>query len=244
MSALHQILAVEKGAKNRAESAVTEIHKSNQKPDLFAGQAREYTPKTEEGEKLPPENTRVQREAEKVLKQVAKIWSEVFDVTAQRDFTNCVAKADVVVDGQTIIPQAPATFLLFLEKKLLDARTLVNELPTLDPAYTWAQDVNSGLFCSNAIQTTRTKKVEDFVVVIQPTKEHAGKHEKVTRDEIAGTWTTVKQSGALPIPRKEVLIERVEKLIKAVKFAREAANATEVVPVPQVGDAIFGYLFR
>lgn len=240
---LHQIIAIEKGTKNRAISAVTELHKANQKPDLFAGQVRNYSPLTDDGETLPSENTLVQRQAPAVLKQAAKILTELFDVTAQRDFTNCIAKADVVVDGRVILPGVPATHLLFLEKQLVDIRTLVSALPTLDQAYTWTQDVNTGLFQSNPVTSTRTKKIEEFVVVLQPTKEHPGKHEKVTKDVTAGTWVNIKQSGALPIPRKEELLERVEKLIRAIKFAREEANGAQVAKTPAVGDAVFGYLF-
>mgnify|MGYP001431526085 CR=1 FL=1 len=241
---LHQVLAVEKGVKNRATAALTEIHKANQKADAFAGLQKQYTPITEDGEKLPSENVLVQRSAPSVLKQAAKILTELFDVTAQRDYTNCEAKADVVVDGVALLKDVPATHLLFLEKQLVDVRTLIGEIPTLDPAYTWTRDENSGLFASNVVQTTRTKKVEEFVVVLQPTKEHPGKHEKVTKDVTAGTWATTKLSGALPAPRKEELTERIEKLIKAVKFAREAANGTEVKPMTSLGDAIFGYLLR
>ena len=39
-----------------------------------------------------------------------------------------------------------------------------------------------------------------------------------------------------------ILLERVEKLQQAVKFAREEANNTEVTD-QKVGAAIFGYLF-
>jgi hypothetical protein len=38
------------------------------------------------------------------------------------------------------------------------------------------------------------------------------------------------------------LLDRVEKLQAAVKFAREEANAAEVTDV-HVGEVVFGYLF-
>jgi len=52
----------------------------------------------------------------------------------------------------------------------------------------------------------------------------------------------VKFSGALPAARINELLERVEALQAAVKFAREEANGT-VVTDQHVGDAVFGYLF-
>ncbi len=244
MPVLHQIIAIEKGAKARLESAVTEHHKANQKADLFAGLKREYAPFKDDGDKFPSESVLVQRQSDKVLKAIAKSWTEVFDITAQRDFTNCVAKADVVVDGITIVKDAPATFLLYLEKRLLDVRTLIAELPTLDPAHTWTRDEGTGLFNSNEIKTVKTVKDENIVITVQATKEHPAQTAKVTKDIGIGIWTNVKLSGALPITRKEELIERVEKVIKAVKFARETANSSEVVTVNSVGDALFGFLLR
>ncbi len=57
-----------------------------------------------------------------------------------------------------------------------------------------------------------------------------------------GYWRTVKYSGALPARKVAALLERVEKLQRAVKFAREEANAVEVKQ-QKVGAALFGYLF-
>ena len=61
-------------------------------------------------------------------------------------------------------------------------------------------------------------------------------------DVVVGDWTTVPNSGALPAATVFALAERVEKLIDGIRFARERANATEVVDV-QAGDPILGYLF-
>jgi hypothetical protein len=52
----------------------------------------------------------------------------------------------------------------------------------------------------------------------------------------------VKFSGALPAKRVSELLERVEKLQDAVKFAREEANNAETTD-RRVGDKVFGYLF-
>jgi hypothetical protein len=57
-----------------------------------------------------------------------------------------------------------------------------------------------------------------------------------------GHWKTVKFSGALPAKRINELIERVEKLQRAVKFAREEANGLEVTD-RQTGEKVFRYLF-
>jgi thioredoxin-like negative regulator of GroEL len=53
---------------------------------------------------------------------------------------------------------------------------------------------------------------------------------------------TVKFSGAVPRSRVRELVERVEKLQKAVKMAREEANSVPAEKV-QTSDKVFGYLF-
>jgi hypothetical protein len=55
-------------------------------------------------------------------------------------------------------------------------------------------------------------------------------------------WNTVKYSGAVPRSRVRELVERVEKLQKAVKMSREEANSVSAEKV-QTSDKVFGYLF-
>ena len=243
MPKLNQIVAIEKSVKSRVYGDFTELHKASQKADLFTGFSKNYRKRDEEGEDYPPEHKRVQLEAGETLIQVAKLLTELFDVTATKDFANCTAFADVVVDGQTIIAQAPVPFLLFLEKQLTDLHTFVDKMPTLDPADDWLGDPNSGLYKTVSIATQRTKKVQRPIVMYEATEKHPAQTQLITEDVVVGYWDTVKQSGALPIPRKRELLDRIEKLSQAVKFAREQANDSEA-PDKSVGGALFGYLFR
>ena len=43
-----------------------------------------------------------------------------------------------------------------------------------------------------------------------------------------GFWKTIKYSGAMPAHRVKQLLDRIERLEEAVKFAREEANGKEV----------------
>ena len=74
------------------------------------------------------------------------------------------------------------------------------------------------------------------------TDKHPAQVQLVSEDVLAGYWNEKKFSGAVPASYKAELINRVETLIQAVKFAREKANDTEVTDL-KVGDAVFGYLF-
>lgn len=242
MAKLNQIIAVEKGIKSQAYSTITELNKLLQKPDLFNGAVRSYTPKDEDGETQPTEKKHVQYKAQDVLKRVSVAMGDLMDVTARKDWTNCGAKASVVVDGKELITDAPVTYLLFLEKQLTDIRTLLSNVPVLDDSEQWTSDPNSNLFRTDPIAVNRTKKVQKPVVLYPATPEHPAQTQMITEDVIVGMWNTIKQSGALPKPQKDAMIDRVEKLIRSVKQAREEANGIDEAQAQSVGSAVFGYI--
>jgi hypothetical protein len=243
MAKLNQIIAVEKGVKSKSFQDLTEAHHAVQKPALLTGIARSYQPKDEEGEQLPPESTKVQVRTEEVLRQISATLTRLFDVTSTKDVTNCSARADVVVDGGTLLTDVPVSSLLFLEKQLTDMHTFIKKLPVLDAAETWAYNDSADCWSTEPVRTLRTKKVPRNHVKAEATEKHPAQVEVYYEDITVGYWTTVKFSGALPAKRVSELLERVDKLQQAVKFAREEANNTEVVD-SRIGDKVFGYLFR
>lgn len=243
MAKLNQILAVEKSVKAAAQRASTETYHAIQKTPLLSGLSRTYQPVDDEGEQLPPESTRVQVQVEDTLKTVSAALTRLFDVTATKDWTNCVAKADVKVDGQTLVAGAPVTYLLFLEKQLVDLHTLISKLPILDPAETWTRDESTDTWRTSPVKTTKTRKVPRNHVKAEATEHHPAQVEVYHEDIVVGYWTKVAFSGAVPQRRVNELLERVVKLQDAVKFAREEANAAEVSD-QRVGEAVFSYLFR
>jgi hypothetical protein len=240
---LNQIIAVEKGVKSRSFQELTEAHHAVQKPALLAGIARTYQAKDEEGEQLPPESTKVQIRTEEVLRTIASTLTRLFDVTLTKDVSNCLAKANVVVDDEPLLTDVPVSYLLFLEKQLTDLHTFIKKLPVLDAAETWSFNDSTDCWATAAVRTLRTKKVPRNHVKAEATEKHPAQVEVYYEDVTVGYWTTVKFSGALPAKRVSELLERVEKLQNAVKFAREEANNTEVTD-RKAGDKIFGYLFR
>ena len=242
MTKLNQIIAVEKGVKSGSLRDLTDAHHALQKPALLAGISRTYQPKDEEGEVLPPESTRVQVKTEDVLRTTATVLTRLFDVTATKDWANCVAKADIVVDGRTLLSDVPVSYLLFLEKQLTDLHTFVKKLPVLDAAEHWSFEESADYWRTEQVRTIRTKKVPRNHVKAEATEKHPAQVEVYYEDIPVGYWTTVKFSGALPARRVNELLERVEALQDAVKFAREEANGTAVTD-QHVGEAVFGYLF-
>jgi hypothetical protein len=225
MSKLCQVLAIEKGIKGRVQGETTRIYHAIQKPELFNGHAKSYRPKDEDGDKLPPDNT------------------ELLYITAQKDFANCSARANVVIDGQTILSQAPVTYLLFVEKQLTDLRTLVGKLPVLSNDENWKLDEVAGLYKTDDIVTNRTVKVQKPLVLYPATDKHPAQTQLVTEDVTAGSWNTVKQSGAIPADRRTALLDRIERVLNAVKEAREEANGAEA-PKVAAGNPLLGFIFQ
>jgi protease II len=219
MAKLNQILAIEKGLKTRVYAEFTELHNATQKPPLMNGFHKSYQPRDEDGETYPAESQKVQHNAAEVFDRVATILTELFDITATKDWANCQAKADVVIDGRVLVKDAPATYLLFLEKQLSDLTTFVAKMAELDPGSDWSVDPSTGLFRTEPSTTQRTKKLQRPIVLYDAT-----------------------DSGALPAPRKKQLLARIERLSNAVKFAREQANAIEA-PDQKLGQAVLSYLF-
>lgn len=239
---LCQVLAIEKGVKSRVNGAITKLYHAAQKPVLFSGLTKSYEPLDEDGLCYPPESQKVQVRAGDILKTTKVVIKELFDVTAQKDFANCHAKADVKVCGKVLLEQAPVTYLLFLEKQLTDLKTLVAKLPILDASEDWHWDAAAGLFKSTAVKSTRTQKVQKPIVLYQATENHPAQTQLISEDVVVGHWTTTKHSAAMPIDDRVELLERIEKVLKAVKFAREEANASAANEVDTSGvlNFIFG----
>jgi hypothetical protein len=228
---LHQLLAILTSAKNRADEIKTEIYHLIQKPAVFTGISRTYAPTDSEGFVYPSESTPVQKSLPDLINQFFLDYQELWELAATQDWANTEAKADVVVDGVTILRDVPVTHLLYLEKQVLvDARTFLSKIPVLDGDKTWRYDANRGAFATPPRQTTKTKKVPRAFVLAAATVEHPAQVKEVSEDIVEGIWTTVDLSGALPAETVKILQGKVAKLLKAVVLAREEANGLTVTP--------------
>lgn len=243
MTKLNQTIAIEKGIKSRVYGEITKLNKVAQKTALFDGFAKDYEPVSEGEISYPPEKQRVQQRASLLIQEAGEKLTELFDVTATKDYSNCSTSADVTVDGTVLLTGAPATYLLFLEKQLNDIHKFVDNMPTLDPSYDWTKDVNSDLYKTDSIKTARTKKTTKALLLAPATDKHPAQTDKITEDVIVGYWKATKLSGALPLPRKEELLTKIDRLRDAVKMAREEANNAEVVKV-EPGKTILGWLLN
>lgn len=241
MPKLSQILAIEKGLKERTNRFVTDEHHKLQKPDLFAGISRTYRPKDEDGELFPAESGPVRENAELVLKSISEQLTKLWDLVLTKDAANMSAKADIKIDGQSIIRDVPVTNLLFLEKQLVDMRTTIAKAPILASSEVWSLDQAGSVWRTEPVETHRTKKIWRNHVKYPATDKHPAQVETYQEDVVVGYWNTTKFSQALAQGRQATLLERVEKLLEAVKFAREEANSSEVDD-REIGAVLFEYL--
>lgn len=245
-SKLNQIIAVRSGVKTDTEQALTQLYHSIQRVELLKGLARTYRPQNEDDFVYPAESTQVLIKCPDILDETAAILTRLFDVTAQMDWTNTEATGDVniLVNGKqvTLLADVPVTYLMFLEKALVNIETLVRKLPVLDPTESWTFDPAVNVYRTAPVGTVKTLKVRRNHVKAEATDKHPAQVEVFTEDIPVGTWSTVKYSGALPATRVKILLDRTTALLEAVKFAREQANEVEVKNV-RPGRVVFDYLF-
>lgn len=239
---LNQIIAVEPTRKNQAAQEVTKIYHTVQKGAPFTGIARTYTPKDEDGETLPAEGTKVQVRAKEIVEQVVEAWEKWMNVAAIKDYSNCEARADVVVNGTILAPAVPVSHLLFLEKRITDMRTFISKLPVLDQAENWHWDEASASWVTDEIQTNKSKKVMRNHVRAEATDKHPAQVDVYTEDIVVGTWSTKKFSGALPLTVVQQMLTNVDELLEAVKFAREQANSMETTDL-DVATPLLNFVF-
>lgn len=240
---LCQVLAIDSGVRNKSKSELTALHRAAEKPELYAGLNRTYRPRDEEGEKFPDERQHASLKSKEVLSKLQEIMAEAMDTELTKDVGNCSAKANIEVDGTVILKDVPVSYLLYLEKQLDDVFTFVNKMPTLDASEVWTFDPGQNLFRSEPTETTKTKKRMTPVVLYEATDKHPAQVREVTEDVVVGSWSATKFSGALTADRKELLVSRIQRLQKAVKFAREEANSLEVEK-KTASSALFDYLLK
>lgn len=241
---LNQIIAVANGVKTRAHQAITSIYQKFQKADLMEGFNRTYVPNdAETGEKLPPESKLVQVVVSDMIAEAIGSYTELFNVVATQEFANTAAKADVIVDGKKVLEAVPVTYLLFLEKQLVDIHTFVDKLPILDPAYKWTFDTNVNQYVSEGHVQNRNKKIMRNHTLAKATDKHPEQVQTYNEEVCIGQYHTKKFSGAVPAKDKNDSIVRVRKLQEAVKMAREYANNSEAA-LQKVASPVLEYIFN
>ena len=242
MPQLHQILALSTSTRQAATSEISALHNTTRKAASMNGLERKFEPTVDGGETFPTESNRVLYRADEVLAELRALLEKVINIEDCKASANQLAKADVVVDGQVLLPKVPVTSLLNLESDLKNLHTFVAKMVTLDPSEVWAEDPTTGLMRSETNKTSRTKKVQKAIVLYDATEHHPAQTQLVSEDQLIGYWSTTKYSGAISAVEKKKILAKVTKLHEAVVSARQMANLQEVEP-STLGQKVMGFIF-
>ena len=250
MSKLHEVLAVESDLEETSrkileEAFTTFIKKANH----FEGYHK--TLKMFDEERSGEEDGQAEHKAMVTtvpakLEYVRGSIEKYYDLLLQKERTNQEAKADLEVDGKLLAKDLPATFLLGMESRLKKLRPMIEAIPTLDPGVAWIPDPDQGanIYKSKFPETKQKQdKVSEFVVVTEATPQHKAQYEKLTKNVVSGTYSTQHWSGKITPGEKSAYLGRLDRLIQAVKKARQRANTAEVVKC-EVGKEILDYLLQ
>lgn len=239
---LHQLIAVGNDTKRAAETAITAAYQGFQKAANFYGFSRTYAPLKDGDLVYPAESKRMLASTEDLLALIADAFTKQINVQATLDMGNTIAKADIAVNGNVIATNVPVTTLLWMEKKLVGMRAVLNALPVLDETKSWSWDEGQGRYVTEPAQTIKTKKQEWTEVVVPGTDKHPAQTRDRVKDVAEGTWTQLEWSNATTATKKKEASRRLEALIAAVKSAREEANSVAVEDF-HFGNTLTGYLF-
>lgn len=239
---LNQIVALNAPKKGEFQKFITKYYHIMQKPDPFFGMERVYSPKDDDGEKLPSESSKVQLNVKDILKEISIAWVDMFDVVLTNDSGNSIATANIVVDGVILLENVPISTLLFLEKQIDNFKSIIDKIPVLPLSDSWSKDTASSLWVTPTHETIRTKKVQRPIVLYDATPEHPAQTQLITEDINVGIWSVKKISSAMSMTVVEEFRTKVMKLKEAVIKAREEANSIEI-DQKKGGNKITEYLF-
>jgi hypothetical protein len=237
MSALHELLAVEGDLAGTAKRVQEEAEKTfTSRTERFVGSVKTL--------KMADDARSMEEEAAFEEAQIATTVDEKLDYTwkslvqsmdafVQKEATNQTAKADIIVDGNTLISDVPVTALLGFETKLARVRRMYEVIPTLQPGTEWIQhsERSDVWIAKNPEVRTKTEKEVVPVELSPATKEHPAQVTERAKESVVGVFNIKRSSGMISPTRKSVLLGRIDKLIRAVKQARMRANKAEVLKV-------------
>lgn len=253
MSKLHEVLAAENDVKNQYKQINDETLHILNRPQVFIGKVTKLTmtkPELDEQTKKATEEAGSSVEAIGTtvtdrLNYMGNFFKRLVNHRLQKDLTNQKATANILVDGQTIAENLPATFLLELEDRLTSYRAIYASIPTLDVKKEWDLDekLGNGIFRLRHPEVrAKTEKYIEHKIIVPATDRHPAQVKEWTIDNVVGKTEVTEFSGMWTSARKAEVLARCDKLIVAVKEARARANQAEVVQGSDVGSALLKFM--
>jgi hypothetical protein len=231
MSKLHELLAAEKTVSAAWNTLYEETLKKFGNDHFFSGHTKslkmlEDSAQNEALEAQAQDHKEVATNVHDTLEYALDLYAKAEDLQYQKNTTNAVACADVMLRGEKLFSNLPVDQLLGLESRLGKIRLLYLAVPTLDASKAWSFDGRTGGWISMPEFGTKTEKIMVPVILAEATDKHPAQVKESTRDNIVGKFTTVKRSGAATAVQKAEAIKLVDELLVEVKKARLRANDT------------------
>lgn len=247
MAKMHELLAAETNVNAVYNAMLEETLKVLEKPDHFTRvvAAKEFFNTEESHLNQTETKDMVTTVTDRLGYFFGRPFINMMDTSLQKDATNQIAKADLVVNGEVLLKEVPATALLAWESKFDALRRVLLKVPTLPPGPVWEEDPNEdNLWRTKEPQVTfTTKKTMKPVILHEATKEHPAQVEKVFEDVPVAKVTKTVWSGMWTSSQKADALARLDTLLIAIKKARQRANRTEVLK-PKAGQILANFILR
>lgn len=245
---LHELLAVESDLETTAKKIMNEATVTFlKKQEHFLGyrkSLRMFEEHRKQEEEAATESKALVTTVGDKLEYVLNNTIKYYDAILQKEATNQTAVADLVVDGHVLLENAPATWLLGMESRLKGLRTVYEAIPTWAPGVDWvpAPEQGKGIYkAAEPSKADKTEKAPAHKVLVPASEHHPAQVEKWVENVRVGVFTTQKWISSWSPSQKSEALERLDKLIRAIKRARQRANSTPVVKV-RAGSKIRDYL--
>jgi hypothetical protein len=245
---LHEVLAVEGDLEGQSSKVMTEaVTTFSKKAAHFQGYHK-WLEMFDEKRAMEAQGAIENKEiVDTVGGKLGHVWGHFgryLNTVAQKERTNQDARADLVVDGEVLIEDAPATLLLGLESRLKKLRDVYDVIPTHQPGVKWVSDEDrgNGVFkAEHLVTANKTEKIPQHKVLVDPTEHHPAQIERWMENIAVGVFKTEHWTSMVSPAKKAEWIGRIDKLLRAVKRARQRANNTPLVKI-RVADALRKYI--
>lgn len=243
MGKVHQLLAVEKDIVGKAAAILQEtlVSFTKKATELYTGVIKTYTPYDAEGEKVNPEERLLVDTVPSKLNYTADALVAEYDFLLQKEASNAVAKADLVVDGKTLGAGLPVTFLLTLERRLEKLRQVIESAPTLPNGFAWVPDTATGknvYKLEKPIETYRSLKVPYAFVKAPATVQHPAQVVEKEENKTVGVYTEMRTDSRVTSAQKSVWLGNLDAVLLATRKAIRVANDIDTVD-GKIGQQIF-----
>jgi len=244
---LHELLAVE-GDREAAYKTAVDLATAvfSIQPHAFLGSIRSVALFDESEPQLSDEISVLDRTVSEVLDATQREIADYFNISFMKDSGNQTAVANLVVDGVTIVEDAPVTWLLGMESKLKAIRKFLGSIPVLQAGQDWVIDplhAKPDVYkIANPEESYRTRKEIQHKVLYDATDSHPAQIESWNDTINTGIIKKTNWSGMWAPARKNELLKRLDLLTAAVKQARQRANSSSVTEDRRT-DAVTDYLF-